>query len=73
MNRTPQQESDYDIINRLWKIFRDYGNITNEDRDLERWAKIIDLSDELVTLHPETRGMVKELRFILNDRAKSQN
>lgn len=72
MERTPQQQSDYDIINRIWRILRDYGNLTNSDSDQPRWRDMFDLSDELVTLHPETRGMVKELRFILNDRAKSK-
>ena len=70
MERTPQQQSDYDM---MWRILRDYGNLTNSDSDQPRRRDMLDLSDELVTLHPETRKMVKELRFILNDRAKSQN
>ena len=45
--RTPQQERDFQFINHLWSIFRDFGDLKNDDSDYNRWVALFDREREI--------------------------
>lgn len=45
--RTPQQEKDFQFINSLWGIFRDFGDLKNDDSDYNRWLALFDREREI--------------------------
>ena len=71
--RTPQQERDFQFINHLWGIFRDFGDLKNDRSDEERWKALFDREREIRKEFNETehRRALGLMFTILECRAKN--
>lgn len=64
-----QQKIDHEMIVDFWKVLKEYGDITTDDQDEERWSSMMDATEALRHKYPEARKLFLELEFFLNDRA----
>lgn len=67
------QKHDYELMTAIWKLFREYGYITNSDADSDRWSELLDKVEELNHKYPTARGLTREILFMLNERAVAAN
>ena len=68
-----QKKRDCDLMQDIWHLFRDFGDITNGPQDEKRWSDLMKQSEVLIHKYPEARGMFKEVRFMLQERGVTTN
>lgn len=68
-----QKKKDYEMINDLWSLLRDYGDLTNSQDDEARWREYIDKSMDLRRKHPEARRLFIDLDIMLERRSVATN
>ena len=65
-----QKDKDYELISGIWHILRDFGDITNDLKDETRWHELVwNVAEDVRQRFPEAKGLVKEILFMLNERA----
>ena len=70
---TDQQQADYDLISDLWHLLREYGDLTNDHMQLDRWEEYTNKSEELRKRHPEARILFVDLDNMLERRSVQKN
>ena len=68
-----QKKRDFDLMQDIWHLIKEFGNLTNGPQDEQRWSDMMDRSEELIHKYPEARGLFKEVRFMINERAVASN
>ncbi len=68
---TNQQKSDYSATLALWRMFREFGDITNTEKDQPRWGELVDMADDMGRKMPEYKRLICSMIRFLEDRAKA--
>ena len=66
---TKQQAKDYDLIQNLWHMLRDYGDITNTEQDEDRWSALISDANTAAGNDPEARMLMADVLAVMEHRA----
>ena len=67
------QKQDFEMMGEMWKMLREYGNLTNAPEDEDRWHEFMILTDAFEMKYPNTRGLMREFRFMIQERSVSTN
>ena len=70
---TEQQKNDHELVCDLWKLLKEFGDLTNDHMQLDRWESYIDKSEELRKRHPEARRLFIDLDIMLERRSVQKN
>lgn len=69
---TDLQQHDYGMVLNVWRLFRDFGNITNRADDEERWESLINAVNSVGGKDPESRMMAADVLAIMEYRASGK-
>ena len=75
MDKDGQKKRDFDLMQELWHLLKEYGDLTNNgtDESCARWSEYMNKSSALRRKYPEAKALFIDLEFMLHDRAVASN
>lgn len=67
------QKQDFEMMGEMWKMLREYGNLTNAPEDEDRWHEYVEKSNEIRRKYPDARRLFIDLDIMLECRARKAN
>ena len=72
MDQDARVKNDYELCKLIWRMFRDYGDITNNESDVDRWSALVDEVNSVSESGPESRMMAADVLAIMEYRASGK-
>lgn len=69
---TAEMARDYDLIQQLWKVLRQFGDIQNIPEQEERWFELGEMLKQIGREHRDAHRVVNELYQMIEDRANAK-
>ena len=67
---TEQQMRDRKLVTEMWYLLRDFGDLTNDHTQTDRWEEYIDRSEAIRKQFPEARRLFIDLDIMLEIRSR---
>lgn len=72
MNVTAQQKIDREVVIIIWQALKQYGDLTVDEKDEDRWSELVGIIDDACRKYPEFRKMLTLVLVIIEDRARKK-
>ena len=73
MDKNIQIQKDYELCKQIWRLFREYGDISINESDASRWESLIHDADIVAATSPESRKLASVAIQLIECRARNWN
>lgn len=72
MNVTEQQKIDREVVIIIWQAMKQYGDLTLDEKDGERWTELVNIIADACEKYREHHKMLTQVLAIIEDRARKK-
>lgn len=67
-----QKQKDYEVIQIIWHVFRDYSDLPEMGEYGDRYSEMYGMMDDTAKEYPEFRKVLSEVVNVFNDRIRKR-
>lgn len=72
MNVTEQQKIDREVVIIIWQALKQYGDLTVDEKDEDRWTELVDIIADACEKYREHYKMLSQVLAIIEARARKK-